>query len=155
MFSTERPFDEAEWQRVEAWLDRVYDDFTTKAAHDRGMDLDRLRDLARGRVWSGADAADNGLVDEIGGLSAAVDAACRLAGVRRDDVDARPWPRPHPLAALRPPESSESPAAALLDGGPVLGEGVGPVDRLLHVLAAEAGVPSYGVLTLPWRIDLR
>jgi protease-4 len=154
MFSTERPFDAEEWERVELWLDRIYDDFTTKAAHDRGMDLDRLRELARGRVWSGVDAAGHGLVDELGGLSAAVDAACARAGVRREDVDVRPWPRPHPLAALRPPESSEAPAAAML-GGPVAGEGVGPVDRLLRLVAAAAGVPTYGVLTLPWHIDLR
>ena len=37
MFSTNRPFDEEEWARLEGWLDRVYDDFTGKAAEDRGM----------------------------------------------------------------------------------------------------------------------
>lgn len=157
MFSPDRPFDEEEWTRVEAWLDRIYDDFTGKAAADRGMPVDELRDLAKGRVWTGADAAEHGLVDTLGGLSAAVDAACELAGTDRDDIEVRPWPKPNPLAMLHPPENSESAAAyagvEAVDGR--LGEGIGPVDRLLRVLAAELGGPVPGVLTLPWRLDLR
>ena len=156
MFSTDRPFDEEEWARVEGWLDRIYDDFTNKAAHDRGLPLERLRELARGRVWTGAQAAEHGLIDGLGGLSAAVDAACELAGTDRSDVDVRPWPRPSPLAMLHPPENSEATAAAVATTGiELLGEGFGPVDRLLRLLAAEAGLPVYGALTMPWRIVLR
>lgn len=165
MFSTDRLFDEDEWARVESWLDRIYDDFTSKAAQDRGMDVDHLRTLARGRVWTGVDAAERGLVDTIGGLSAAVDVACGLAGTTRDEVDVRAWPRPNPFAVLSPPDNSEAPAAAyastlavpgqlgvagLLGGG----EGVGPVDRVLRLLVAEAGLPAYGALTVPWQIRL-
>jgi protease IV len=156
MFSMDRPFDEEEWARVEGWLDRIYDDFTSKAAHDRHLPLERLRELARGRVWTGAHAAEHGLIDGLGGLSAAVDAACELAGTDRSDVDVRPWPRPSPLAMLHPPENSEAPAAAVATTGiELLGEGYGPVDRLLRLLAAEAGLPAYGALTMPWRILLR
>ncbi len=158
MFSPDRPFDEEEWARVETWLDRIYDDFTTKAAADRGMPVEQLRELAKGRVWTGADAADRGLVDTLGGLSVAIDAVCGLAGTARADVEVRPWPRPGPLAVLHPPENSEAPAA-YAGGDPLAdltaGEGVGPVDRLLRVLAAELGGPVPGVLTLPWRLDLR
>lgn len=154
MFSTHRPFDDDEWARLEGWLDRVYLDFTTKAAQDRGMRLEELEPLARGRVWTGADAADRGLVDEIGGLSHAIDVACDLAGIERDGVDVRPWPRPHPLAMLRPPQNSEAPAAAA-SAGWTAGEGVGPVDRLLRLLAADLGHPVAGVLTMPWRVELR
>ena len=156
MFSSERPFDEEEWARVEDWLDRIYDDFTSKVAHDRGLPLERLDELARGRVWTGAQAADNGLVDGLGGLSAAVDAACELAGADRADVDVRPWPRTSPLAMLHPPENSDAPAAAVATiAVESLGEGVGPVDRLLRLLAEQAGLPAYGALTMPWRIVLR
>jgi protease-4 len=156
MFSTDRPFDEEEWARVEGWLDRIYDDFTSKAAHDRGLPLERLRELARGRVWTGSQAAEHGLIDNLGGLSAAVDAACELAGTDRSDLDVRPWPRHRPLPMLHPPENSESPAAAVAATRvEPLGEGFGPVDRLLRLLAAEAGLPAYGALTMPWRILLR
>lgn len=164
MFSASRPFDEEEWARVEGWLDDIYVDFTTKAAADRGMALDELEPSARGRVWTGADALERGLVDALGGLSAAVDAACELAGTSRDDVEVRAWPKPNPLAALTPPESSEAPAAALLTApGAGLGwdpstgplEGVDLVDRFLRVVSAHAGLPAHGVLTMPARIRLR
>jgi protease-4 len=102
-------------------------------------------------VWTGAQAAERGLIDGLGGLSSAVDTACELAGADRSHVDVRPWPRPNPLAMLRPPENSEAAAAAVQTPG----EGFGPVDRLLQHIAAGAGLPAYGVLTMPWRIDLR
>lgn len=149
MFSPDRPFDDDEWGRLEAWLDTVYADFTAKAAEDRGMDVERLRAVARGRVWTGADAVSHGLVDETGGLSDAVDVACRLAGLDRSAVAVRSYPHVHPLQRLLPAPNSESPVA-VGTGFADLGEGVPWVDRLLAV----AGFP-YGVLSLPWRLDLR
>lgn len=147
MFSSDRPFDEEEWLRLEGWLDQVYDDFTAKAAQDRGMPVERLRSLARGRVWTGADAVAHGLVDELGGLSDAVDVACRLADVDRSDVQVRSYPHVHPLQRLVPAQNSESGSPVGID---LTGNGLPLLDRLLAV----AGHP-YGVLTLPWRIDLR
>jgi protease-4 len=156
MFSTDRPFDEEEWARVEVWLDRVYDDFTEKVAQDRAMPLARVHELARGRVWTGSQAAEHRLIDGLGGLSAAVDTACELAGTDRSKVDVRPWPRPGLKAMLRPPENSEAPAAALsTPTAEPLGESLASIDHLLQLLAAEAGLPAYGVLTMPWRITLR
>ena len=144
MFSTDRSFDEEEWQRLERWLDRVYDDFTSKAAEDRGMSVEDLRAVARGRVWTGADAVEHGLVDEIGGLESAVVVACERAGVDRAEVDLRTMPRAKPLERFLPVQSSESPAATSL------GEGLPLLDGLL----AAAGLRSYGVLTMPvgWRL---
>lgn len=150
MFSSDRPFDEEEWLRLEGWLDQVYDDFTAKAAQDRGMPVERLRSLARGRVWTGADAVAHGLVDELGGLSDAVDVACRLADVDRSDVQVRSYPHVHPLQRLVPAQNSEAPVSAhagLLDLG---AEGTPWADRLM----AAAGLPL-GALSLPWRLELR
>jgi hypothetical protein len=57
---------------------------------------------------------------------------------------------------LRPPENSEAPAAAVAaTRAEPLDEGFAPVDRVLRLLAAEAGLPTYGALTMPWRIMLR
>lgn len=148
MFSAQREFTDDEWQRLESWLDRVYDDFTGKAAADRGMDLDRLRDVAKGRVWTGADAREHGLVDELGGLDDAIDLACARAGLRREHVELKALPRSPLLRALRPPQSSESPAAGTAEG--VLDDGT----LLDHVYRALR-VPAYGVLTAPVLWDLR
>src|SRR5262249_44570507 len=138
MFSTVRPFDEEEWARVDVWLDRVYDDFTEKVAQDRALPLDRVQDLARGRVWTGSQAAESGLIDGLGGLSAAVDMACELTGTDRTKADVRPWPRPSVLAMLRSPANSEAPAAAgAASSLEVLHGPDATLDRFLQVLAAE------------------
>jgi protease-4 len=148
MFSSQRPFTDDEWQRLESWLDRVYDDFTRKAAQDRGMEHADLEQLARGRVWTGADARARGLVDGLGGLTDAVDAACRRAGLDRDRVHVR-TARPSLVERLRPAENSDHPAAAGLGLGP--GEG----GVLLDLLLAGAGLPVRGALTMPFGIRLR
>ena len=57
MFAPTHPFTEDEWDRINTWLDVVYQDFISKAAEGRRMPVERMGELARGRVWTGADAA--------------------------------------------------------------------------------------------------
>jgi protease-4 len=155
MFSTARPFSQAEWERVNAWLDRIYADFTGKVAEGRRMTVDQVHQVARGRVWTGADAAHNGLVDQLGGLEVAKRIARHRAGLP-PSAPARLYPRPNPLDRLRAPQSSEDrPAAARLDAGVlaagVLAESWGPVAQF----AARLGLPAGGPLLLPgdWTIS--
>ncbi|HET9080376.1 MAG TPA: signal peptide peptidase SppA [Trebonia sp.] len=160
MFSSSRPFSEAEWERINEWLDAVYADFTEKVASGRRLPAERVHDLARGRVWTGADAVANGLADEVGGLREAVATARKRAGLP-DDAPVRVYPRLGPLDQLRPAESSEArPAArARLSAGAagasalaaLFADGWGPAWRF----AAAAGLPPYGPLTLPgtWTIS--
>jgi protease-4 len=79
--SSVAPWDEDQMEEVEAQADLVYDDFTRKVAEGRKMPLERVRELARGRVWTGSDAQERGLVDELGGFWVAVDNAKRLAEI--------------------------------------------------------------------------
>lgn len=58
--------------RMETWLDRVYDDFTSKAAQGRNLQKDALEKIAKGRIWTGGDAKRLGLVDELGGFPVAL-----------------------------------------------------------------------------------
>ncbi|GLW06181.1 signal peptide peptidase SppA [Microtetraspora sp. NBRC 13810] len=146
MFSTSSGFSEAQWERVNAWLDRIYDDFVGKVAQGRGLDRDRAHELARGRVWTGSDAREGGLVDELGGLEDALALARGKAGLA-PDATVRVYPKLNPLERLRPPESSEDRAAALARvrlsaWGPLAG------------IATELGLPPYGPLLLPgtWTI---
>lgn len=64
----------------------IYDAFTQRVAEGRNMSRERVEELARGRVWTGADALENGLIDEIGDLDYAVHHAAQLAELERDDV---------------------------------------------------------------------
>ena len=66
---------------VQALAYGAYDDFIELVASGRNMSEQAVRDVADGLVWTGAEAADRGLVDELGGLDEAVAAAARLAGV--------------------------------------------------------------------------
>lgn len=151
MFTPARPFSEEEWARLNSWLDAIYRDFTEKVAQGRRMTVEQVHEVARGRVWTGADAAANGLVDELGGMTAAAEIARRRAGLPAS-APLRAWPRLTPLDQLRPPESSESrPAAAAAGFGAAEAfsgfSGWGPAGRL----AAWAGLPPYGPLILPGR----
>ncbi|HNJ79167.1 MAG TPA: signal peptide peptidase SppA, partial [Marmoricola sp.] len=147
MFSSNTPFSKDQAALLNTWLDDVYADFTTKAAADRGMPLEDLRAVARGRVWTGADALEHGLVDDLGGLSAAIGKACELAQVRRNQVDVRTIPRPHPLAMLMPAESSDALEAALPH--PARLEGPGLWGTLVAGVEQELGIRHLGVLSLP------
>lgn len=147
MFSTARPFTEGEWARVNAWLDHVYADFTGKVASGRRLSAEHVEDIARGRVWTGADARERGLVDQLGGLRAAMSLARRMTGLP-ESAPVRMYPRTRPLDRLRPPESSEDRTAAQAS---LLAETWGPVWRV----AASAGLPPFGPLLLPGRWEIR
>lgn len=136
------PFDEfspEEWQRVSSWLDEVYDDFVTKVATGRSMTAEAVHEVARGRVWTGADAHERGLVDELGGLDHAV-ALARERAKLPADAEVVPFPRTPPMARLRAPRSSEDVGAA---------EARFDLTGPLTSLARRLGLPSAGALVMP------
>jgi protease IV len=141
MFSQMRPFTPDEWTLVNDWLDHIYADFTGKVAEGRGMTQERVHELARGRVWTGADAVANGLVDELGGLDHATAVARRRAGLPAA-APLRAFPRTRPIDRIRPPASSDAPGATAAS---LVAESWGPAWRL----AARVGLPAYGPLALP------
>ena len=61
-----------QWARLQDWLDRVYDDFTTKVSAGRQLPKERVLEIAKGRIWTGEDAKERGLVDELGGFPVAL-----------------------------------------------------------------------------------
>lgn len=148
MFSTNAPFDDQQQAALEKWLDDVYADFTTKAAGDRGMSVEAVHEVARGRVWTGADAHERGLVDVLGGLDVAIDEACALAGLNRDGVDVRTLPRSNPFSALMPADNSDSveASAGALPGGVFSGVLSRAALSVVPAQAARSGVLSGGAL---------
>ena len=142
MFAPSQPFTASERARLEGWLDRVYADFVDRVAQGRRLSHDEVHEVARGRVWTGADARERGLVDELGGLGAALALARRRAGLP-DDAGVRVLPPTSPLAQLRPPRNTEDPAAAGAAGT--------GLEALAARLAGAAG--AGGVLAVPeWRL---
>ncbi len=139
-------FSDEDWARLNAWLDRVYLDFTTFAAQDRGMEYAQLETLARGRVWTGADAKERGLVDHIGGRRVAVERVCALAGLDPAAVKLAPQGDSGVLALIKPATSSETSAG---------GVGLPDAEAVLAGLAARVGLHGHGVLSLPWSLRVR
>lgn len=76
-----RPKTEEELALIQRSVDWIYGEFVAKVAESRGMDPVRVQEIAQGRVWSGVEAMKLGLVDEIGGLDAAIRFAAQKAGL--------------------------------------------------------------------------
>lgn len=83
LFSMVRPKTEEEMALIQDVVDEIYVDFVTRVATGRDMSLERAESLAQGRVWSGEQALENGLVDQIGGLDDAIGFAAQQAGLKK------------------------------------------------------------------------
>ena len=89
-FDITRPLDPGVATTVQSVIEKGYRDFTGKVAQARGRSVQQIDEVARGRVWSGAQAKERGLVDVLGGLDAAVaDAAARAKLGKPDAWQAR------------------------------------------------------------------
>ena len=165
MFAPTHPFSEDEWAIVNTWLDQIYADFTSKVASGRALSDAEVEAVARGRVWTGADAVNNGLADALGGLADAAVAARRRGGLPAG-APLRLFPRVGPLDQLRPHENSEDRAAALpagplsnaaLSGGALSNAALSGVAAALNGLPGGLGQlawPASGPLMMPgyWRV---
>ncbi|MFT5459192.1 MAG: protease-4, partial [Myxococcota bacterium] len=79
--SLSRTWDAAQREQMQRIVDDTYDQFKDRVARGRSLGPEAVEELARGRVWSGARAAENGLVDAIGGLQDAIEDARERAGI--------------------------------------------------------------------------
>lgn len=143
LWSRTSSYSEAQWKGLQKRLDAIYEDFLARVSEGRGMDREDVREAAKGRVWTGRDALERGLVDELGGFPEAVRAAKRAAGIPDEEtVSLKTFPRERSLWQW------------LLGGGPksvedLLGLDSGGRAELETVLRAlrQAGLgPRAGVL---------
>ncbi|GAA3135926.1 protease-4 [Kribbella aluminosa] len=146
MYSAQEEFTDEQWARLEETLDRIYKDFVGKAALDRGLPEERLESLARGRVWTGADAHSHKLVDELGGFQHALTLACNRAGLDRDEVAVTAVPHRNLMSQLKAPTTTDDLAVA---AAPLT------LDGLTTGLYSALGLPPAGVLRMPfsWEIS--
>jgi protease-4 len=82
----DRPLSVEERARFETLIRSSYDLFITKVAEGRGMDREAVEAVAQGRVWSGTDGRENGLVDRLGGLDMALRIAREAAGIGPEEA---------------------------------------------------------------------
>ncbi len=84
MWSMSKPMDETEFAALDRMVAHTYTTFKKRVGDGRGLDDDQVEQVARGRVWSGSDAQDGGLVDEMGSFHDAVRIAREKAGIEAD-----------------------------------------------------------------------
>lgn len=141
-------FSPEQWQKLQDFLDRCYEDFTTKVAEGRQMEKAKVLSVAKGRIWTGEDAKEHSLVDELGGFNVALRLARTEAGIKPDaPVKVAVFPRPKRLMEnllKRGPDSSE-PSAQIAAVHQAL-----QTIRPLYRIAREIGlVEDKDVLRMP------
>jgi protease-4 len=140
--SPDRPFTDSERQKLRVQIRDFYDGFLQKVATSRKMTVEQVDKLAQGRVWTGAQAQQNGLVDALGGLDRAIALAKERAGIPAEtDVEVVSYPARKSLAELLVEQLS----------------GSGSDRQLESVLSAMSGLRTaerraLGVLLAPARL---
>ena len=139
MYSPLAPFSPEQRAKVDEYMQGFYDQFVEKVAEARHTTPERIDAIAQGRVWTGRQAKDIGLVDELGGLDAAIAAAKQRARIPNDeDVE----------LVMFPPRRSFYEALADQLGGASAGSG-------LRALLGDRDARAVAALTTPMRLFRR
>ena len=147
-----RPKTDLELARIQGLVDHIYDQFISKVADSRKMKKEAVQEIAQGRVWSGQEALKLGLVDEMGGLDAAVKYAAKMAKVENDYYVAGPEQEPDAFKEI---------LRSIIQGKPRKLAKAGPVDVLVGDLKRQFEMLSsmndpQGVYArLPFDLDLK
>ncbi|UCE25134.1 MAG: signal peptide peptidase SppA [Candidatus Zixiibacteriota bacterium] len=98
MLTTMRPFTDEEREKYYSQMEAMYGHFVSLVSDNRQLTVDSVQSLAQGKVWTGREALDNGLVDRLGGLKEALDFTAKELGL--DDYRVEILPRKRPLFIL-------------------------------------------------------
>jgi len=145
MYSARRSFSEDERARFAATVDAIYHDFVGKVAEGRQRPVADIEAVAKGRVWTGRDALEAGLVDELGGLRDAVRIARERANLP-EDAPVLGAVRIPPLARLSRPRNSEDPRTWVRTALPWVVTGT---IKDLTDMATALGLPADATLRMP------
>lgn len=149
MFTGAQDYTPKEWDKFQAWLDRVYTDFTSKVADGRKLDKATVQKIAKGRIWTGEDALNLGLVDALGGFDVALKLAKEAAKIpSTDEVKLVVFPRKKSFfeaLTQKMPDNSEGDAWARFAVD--VATALRPTITVLRELGLASSPP--GVLTMP------
>ncbi len=131
------PFTPTQIERVRETTQAVYQRFVSRVARCRARSEAEIEAIARGRVWTGRQAMERGLIDEIGDFPLAVRRAREMAGI--------PEPRSVITLTIRPPSAAAVPSAA---GGPTVAGTPGALAEMIETLRTAAALAEEGALLL-------
>ncbi len=113
MFSSDSEFTDRQRRMVRDWMTATYDQFTERVMTTRAGKIKNIADVAQGRVFVAGQAKDLGMIDEIGGLDAALTYAAGQSDLPEGGYDVRTVPAPKSLADLLTGETGPSALAPL------------------------------------------
>lgn len=152
MWTGTHDYTPAEWQRFQQWLDRIYGDFTSKVAEGRNLPKEKVLAIAKGRIWSGQDAKNLGLIDEVGGFDTALNLAKKSAGIPESEevkLDVYPHKKTlwQSLMQREGPDNSDKEGSREAMAG--LLRTIQPAARELHALGVDGKQKRDDVLRMP------
>jgi protease-4 len=147
-----RPKNDLELNRIQGLVDHIYEQFVAKVADGRKMKKEAVHEIAQGRVWSGHEAVKLGLVDEIGGLGAALKHAAKMAKAENDFYVAGPEREPDALKDLLR-NLGQGKSRKLAKPGPV--DALAESFKLQLERVAALNDPRGVYARMPFEIDLR
>jgi protease-4 len=148
MFSNLHDYSPEEWAKFNAWLDRIYQEFTDKVASGRNLPKERVLEIAKGRVWSGEDAVRLGLVDELGSFQHAVAVAKKLSDIPADEnVQLTRFPKPKSIFDLLTGNKKESSKDVLIRS---LVQSIAPLRPALQAMSRMDEAPGANAVSLPF-----
>jgi protease-4 len=85
-YSLFEPLSEGFKNSTRSAIKKIYSTFKSRVAEGRSLEMEKVESLSQGRVWSGKDAQENGLVDALGGLEDAIDSAAEMADIENFNI---------------------------------------------------------------------
>ena len=131
-YSPDEPFNQGQRAAYRGQLEDIYDDFTSRVAEGRDIPLERVKEIAKGRVWTGTQAKEIGLVDELGGIMKAIEVAKEMAEIDADaKINLKRFPR-----AKTTSEQLED----LFGGSAQMSESLGQMSEIMQIPEVQAAI---------------
>ncbi len=131
-YSADEPFNQGQRAAYRGQLEDIYEDFTTRVAEGRNIPLERVKEIAKGRVWTGAQAKDIGLVDELGGIMKAIEVAKEMAEIDADTkINLKRFPRA---------KSTSEQLEELFGGSAQMSENLAAMSEIMQMPEVQAAI---------------
>ncbi|MCH8487563.1 MAG: signal peptide peptidase SppA [Candidatus Cyclonatronum sp.] len=146
-FSPTRPLTGAQRDAFSFFIDDAYDKFLARVSESRGMSVEEIHEVAQGRVWSGEDARNIGLIDAVGGLDLAVQFAADKAGLEAWSI--REFPREQSFIETLASRAEVSVRSVFSRNIPMYEE----MSFIRHM--AETSARPHAWAILPWQLEVK
>lgn len=132
---------DAEKMMIQNSVNEGYEKFTSKAAKGRHMDIEQLKALAGGRVWTGTQAKENGLVDILGDLETAIAVAAKRVGLKEGSYRVKYYPTPKSDVEKFMEKLNENTSAKVLERFGLLGSYMEEVNEIMKMEKLQYRLP--------------